>query len=189
MAKPYRPIRREQMKNIIIATLISAFTLPALAADDSAYAGQENRDIKALSQHEITAYLNGKGLGYAKAAELNQYPGPKHVLELSKELGLSEEQIKQSQHIFDQMKVYAVALGQQFIAKEQELDKRFSGNDIDDESLALLLSEIGALKTKLRYVHLKSHLEQKAILSEHQVHMYDQLRGYVDSVDHQQHAH
>jgi len=166
------------MKNIIIATLISAFTLPALAASDTPYAGQQQREIKALSQHEISGYLNGKGLGYAKAAELNQYPGPKHVLELSKELDLSKEQIKQSQHIFDQMKVYAVALGEQFIAKEQELDKRFSGNDIDDESLALLLSEIGALKTKLRYVHLKSHLEQKAILTKHQVQLYDQLRGY-----------
>mgnify|MGYP000591916076 CR=1 FL=1 len=166
------------MKKIIIATLISAFSLPVFAADDSPYAGQEKRNIKALSQHEITGYLNGKGLGYAKAAELNQYPGPKHVLEFSKELGLSEEQIKQSQHIFDQMKVYAVALGKQFIAKEQELDKRFSDNDIDDESLALLLSEIGALKTKLRYVHLKSHLEQKAILTKHQVQLYDQLRGY-----------
>jgi Spy/CpxP family protein refolding chaperone len=177
------------MKNIIFATLISAFSFTAFAAEDSPYAGQEKRNIKALSQHEINGYLNGKGLGYAKAAELNQYPGPKHVLELSKELDLSEEQIKQSQHIFDQMKVYAIALGEQFIVKEQELDKRFSDNDIDDESLALLLSEIGALKTKLRYVHLKSHLEQKAILSEHQVHIYDQLRGYVGSVDHHQHAH
>jgi Spy/CpxP family protein refolding chaperone len=175
------------MKNIIIATLLSVFTLPALAASDSPYTGQETRDIKALSQHEITGYLNGNGLGYAKAAELNQYPGPKHVLELSKELDLSEEQIKQSQHIFDQMKVYAVALGEQFIAKEQELDQRFSDNNIDDESLALLLSEIGALKTKLRYVHLKSHLEQKSVLTKHQVQLYDQLRGYGKAANNKHH--
>jgi len=175
------------MKNIIIATLISTFSLLALAASDTPDAGQQKREIKSLSQHEISGYLNGKGLGYAKAAELNQYPGAKHVLELSKELDLSEEQIKQTQHIFDQMKVYAVALGEQFVAKEQELDQRFSDNNIDDESLALLLSEIGALKTKLRYVHLKSHLEQKAILTKHQIQLYDQLRGYGQETNSKHH--
>jgi Spy/CpxP family protein refolding chaperone len=172
------------MKNLLLATLLFTFSLPILAVENSPHVGQQKRNIKALSQHEITGYLNGKGLGYAKVAELNQFPGPKHVLELRKELDLSEEQIKQTQHIFDQMKVYAVALGEQFIAKEQELDKRFSENNIDDESLALLLSEIGALKTKLRYVHLKSHLEQKAILSKHQIQLYDQLRGYGQKSNH-----
>jgi Spy/CpxP family protein refolding chaperone len=175
------------MKNLLLATLVFSFSLPILAVENSPYVAQQSRDIKALSQHEITGYLNGKGLGYAKAAELNQYPGPKHVLELSKELALSEEQIKQTQHIFDQMKVYAVALGEQFIANEQELDQRFSDNNIDDESLALLLSEIGALKTKLRYVHLKSHLEQKAILTKHQIQMYDQLRGYGQAANKKYH--
>ena len=160
-----------------------------MAATDSPYIGQETRDIKALSQHEIAGYLNGKGLGYAKAAELNQFPGPKHVLDLSDELKLSEEQIKKTQHIFEQMKTYAVALGQQFIAKEQELNQRFVDSDIDDESLALLLSEIGALETKIRYVHLNAHIKQKALLTKQQIHRYDQLRGYGKSANIEHYGH
>ena len=56
------------------------------------YAGQEKRAIKALAQGEIEGYEKGRGLGLARAAELNHYPGPMHVLEFSKELKLTKEQ-------------------------------------------------------------------------------------------------
>ena len=46
-----------------------------------AYAGQEAREIKALSAEELGDLLAGKGL--AKAAELDGYAGPAHVLELA----------------------------------------------------------------------------------------------------------
>src|SRR5687768_9587041 len=58
----------------------------------SPYAGEEARDIKALSPEEIEGYQKGAGLGYAKPAELNSYPGPLHALEMAERLGLSEEQ-------------------------------------------------------------------------------------------------
>jgi hypothetical protein len=47
----------------------------------SPYAGQAGREIKALSREEVEGLLAGQGMGYAKAAELNRYPGPAHVLE------------------------------------------------------------------------------------------------------------
>ena len=37
-------------------------------------------------------FLAGAGMGYAKAAELNSYPGPMHVLELADRLGLTPDQ-------------------------------------------------------------------------------------------------
>ena len=48
-----------------------------LAADMPASpdTGQQARTIKALSDEEIAALRNGEGLGMAKAAELNGYPG------------------------------------------------------------------------------------------------------------------
>ena len=45
------------------------------------YSGQQGRMIKALSSKEVQGLLQGKGMGMAKAAELNQYPGPRHVLD------------------------------------------------------------------------------------------------------------
>ena len=47
------------------------------------YAGQRQRSIKALSESDITGLRSGNGAGFAKAAELNGYPGPAHVLELA----------------------------------------------------------------------------------------------------------
>src|ERR1043166_1905183 len=44
----------------------------------SPYAGQQSREIKSLSDQEIDGLKNARGLGLAKAAELNGYPGPRH---------------------------------------------------------------------------------------------------------------
>ena len=49
----------------------------------SPYVGLEAREIKALSEEQRQELLDGHGMGLALAAELNHYPGPKHVLELA----------------------------------------------------------------------------------------------------------
>ena len=49
--------------------------------------------------------------GYAKAAELNRYPGPAHVLELAVPLGLSRAQVESTRAIHARMERQAQALG------------------------------------------------------------------------------
>jgi hypothetical protein len=78
------------------------------AEPSTPYAGQEQREIKALSAEEIEGYLSGSGMGLAKATELNHYPGPRHVLDLVVPLQLSEEQRQQTQAIFEAMRTEAV---------------------------------------------------------------------------------
>ena len=53
----------------------------AASSSAATYAGQQNRQIKALSAQEQQDWLEGKGMGLAKAAELNRFPGPMHALE------------------------------------------------------------------------------------------------------------
>ena len=166
------------MKNLVFGVIVSVVAVAATATTESPYVGQETREIKALSQQEIDDYLHGSGLGYAKAAELNHYPGPRHVLALAHELALTQEQTQQTQAMFETMKAQAVALGKQLVEKEQELDREFANGSIDAGSLQALLSDIGGLQAKIRYAHLVAHLEQKALLTQHQVQLYDQLRGY-----------
>jgi len=48
--------------------------------------------MRTLYRDDIAALLKGEGIGMAKTAELNGYPGPAHVLALAKELKLSNEQ-------------------------------------------------------------------------------------------------
>jgi Spy/CpxP family protein refolding chaperone len=135
------------------------------------------RKIKALSEQEVEDYLSGKGLGYAKAAELNHYPGPRHVLDFAKELNLTDEQTRRTQAIFNAMRARAIPLGKQLVEKERELDREFAARSIRGVSLNALLSDIGALQARIRYVHLSAHFEQKALLTKHQIQMYDKLRG------------
>ena len=66
------------------------------AANDtiSKYTGQEDRIIKSLSSEDIKSLQTGTGDafgGMAKLAELNGYPGPRHVLDLANKLKLTDE--------------------------------------------------------------------------------------------------
>lgn len=156
-------------------------SIPCLALAESGhspYAGEEKREIKALSQQDVEGYLTGQGMGFAKAAELNHYPGPKHVLELAGELRLGKEQIDQTKEVYDRMHKHAVSLGREIVDQERLLDHLFASGRIDAEKLREITLEIGTLRGELRAVHLEAHLEMRRILSPHQIQRYDELRGY-----------
>ena len=75
-------------RSFLLALAISLLVLPVLADTPSRpYAGQQVRTIKALSDDDIAALRKGEGMGMARAAELNGYPGPKHVLDSPGSLG------------------------------------------------------------------------------------------------------
>src|SRR5215467_12288791 len=65
----------------------------------SPYAGQGSSEIKALSADEMKGLKDGAGMGLAKPAELNHYPGPRHVLDMKDEIGLSSAQTAELQAI------------------------------------------------------------------------------------------
>jgi hypothetical protein len=174
-------------KLFLMVTLSFCAKVVSAAETSSPYVGQETREIKALSLDEINGYLSGDGMSFAKAAELNHYPGPKHVLELADQLQLSEEQRRRSQVIFQEMNSKAVDLGKQLVEKERLLDSRFAEATISDAELGQLVTEISVLHGKIRAVHLQAHLTERAALSADQLMRYDALRGYHASGTHGQH--
>jgi hypothetical protein len=170
----------------IILPLLAA--LPAVA-QTTPYAGQQNRDIKALSEEETADLLAGRGMGLAKAAELNSYPGPLHALELREALGLDAAQVAALEDQKRRMAEAARALGHQVVSAERELDRLFAERRIDAATLQAKAEEIGRMQGQLRAVHLATHLETRAVLSDAQVRRYDELRGYSGNVPTQQHRH
>jgi hypothetical protein len=165
-----------------LLVLVAAFlALPALAdAPMTPYAGQQTRQIKALSDDDVAALLKGDGMGFAKAAELNGYPGPKHVLDLGERLSLTTEQHRQIQAIFDKMSAAAKPLGAELVDRERTLDQLFQKGEITPDRLAAETAAIGDLQGRLRDVHLSAHLETRALLTSTQIALYEQLRGYGD---------
>lgn len=158
----------------------------------ASYAGQESREIKALSAEDIQAYLSGKGMGLAKAAELNGYPGPSHVLALSSQLNLTADQKKLTQAQFAAMEESAVTYGRTLVEEERRLDQMFASKTITPELLSVSLERTGQLQAKLRAAHLAAHLVQFRIMTSDQLALYMRLRGYTkgqETIELQHHQH
>lgn len=92
----------------------------------SDYTGEVDRVIKSLSANDIKDLTLGNGMGLAKAAELNGYPGPKHVLEMQEELLLEKEQLTSIKLIFEEMKSQARSQGKIFISLGNRYKPLFS---------------------------------------------------------------
>ena len=149
-------------------------------AAPSAYAGEETRVIKSLSQKDLEEIASGGGWGLARAAELNGVPGPTHLLELADHLGLSDRQQIDIEAIRVQMQTDAVRAGKRFVAAEQALDVAFQQSPPDPETLERLVREAGTARAALRLVHLNAHLLTAPLLTEPQIRQYSVLRGYSE---------
>jgi Spy/CpxP family protein refolding chaperone len=147
----------------------------------SPYAGEETRRIKSLSADDIDELRNGRGWGLAKAAELNGMPGPAHLLELQKEIGLTPAQVADVEALFRRMKASAKTLGNRLIELEADLNDAFAHGDIDRDALNARLVAIGKVRTQLRRTHLETHLATPKILRPEQIAAYNRLRGYDTS--------
>lgn len=174
---------RTALHRLTLVFALLAVALPAMAETSSPYAGEEGREVKALSEQEIDDLLSGAGMGLAMAAELNHHPGPKHVLELAGELGLTAEQRQAVQASFDAMQRRAVELGRRIVDAETALDRAFAADGLSADELDERVMEIARLRGALRATHLRAHLETRAALAARQVTRYDALRGYGDGGD------
>src|SRR3954468_17725183 len=113
---------------LIITGMIIMLSFAIARATPSPYAGEQSRAIKALSEEEITQLLNGHGMGLARAAELNSYPGPRHVLDLADELHLDADQVTELNRLFETMKTAPLPLGRALVDRETELDGLFTSH-------------------------------------------------------------
>jgi Spy/CpxP family protein refolding chaperone len=154
----------------------------------SPYVGQESREIKALSSEEVNGLLTGQGMGFAKAAELNGFAGPAHVLELARQLGLSPEQHASTKALFASMSEKASASGRSLVEQERELDRLFASKTITPQRLSVSLREIARLQAEVRAAHLEAHLVQVGILTPEQNSRYAELRGYGANGGHSSHG-
>jgi len=167
----------------IAVQLVLACAIPGAVAQTTsrpgAYAGQQSRAIKSLSEQDVDDLLAGRGAGFAKAAELNGYPGPAHVLELKEPLRLSEAQIAATEALTAQHRAAAQRLGAEVVASERSLDQAFESHSTDEVSVRSLTAVVARYQGELRSEHLKTHLAQTALLTPDQVQRYAELRGYA----------
>jgi Spy/CpxP family protein refolding chaperone len=173
----------------LLAFMIVAAAFPAHAQHEghhahgaqqphSPYAGQQSREIKSLSDEELRSLQAGAGMGFAKAAELNRYPGPMHALELADRLELTPAQRERLSSLMHRHKAEARRLGERVVALERELDALFAQGRPTPAEVERLALAIGEANGRLRAEHLKTHLETTAALTPEQVAGYVDARGY-----------
>ena len=159
-------------------------SLAANSSQISPYSGQEIRDIKSLSDNDVQSLQNGTGEafgGIAKLAELNGYPGPRHVLDIAQELQLTDRQREEIELIYQNMSNNAKSIGSAIIAIEQDMDEAFANKTITEENLIAMLDKSANFYEQLRFVHLSAHLDTAQIMTTEQIQMYNEMRGYDGS--------
>jgi Spy/CpxP family protein refolding chaperone len=170
------------LKTMLAALIATAFGCTSFSSSDgvsaNTYAGQQTRQIKALSSSEQQDLLEGRGMGLARAAELNGYPGPMHTLEHARSLDLSDAQAKETKSLMQRHKAAVRALGKRLVDEERNLDEQFAFRTITAQALDAQVSKIALIQAQIRAEHLRTHIEQTALLTKDQINKYNQLRGY-----------
>jgi len=147
------------------------------AAADAAAAAREGTGIPALSEGQQAAYLDGRPMWMASAAELNQYPDPHRVLELATALELTEEQQQVIAALAAETRAQAVDLGKEIIAQEQKLNRIFAWHQATAGNIEDSVFEIGLLQALLRHTHLAAHIRTRELLTATQLARYVELQG------------
>jgi Spy/CpxP family protein refolding chaperone len=157
---------------------LAGLVVTTALAQHSPYQGHEQDAIKALSPQQTQDYLDGKGMGYAKPAELNHYPGPAHVLELADRLRLTPEQRDATMRLKKTHHAEAQGIGAQRVEAERSLEMLFRSASVDQAKLAAAVRHAAMLEGEYRLAHLETHRRMRSLLTEEQVALYDRLRGY-----------
>ena len=143
------------MRRLAVAFILLLPGLQVGAA--SPYAGEEARELKALSPDDVAAYLEGRGLGFAKPAELNGYPGPMHVLELADGMALSQAQRAATGELMARHKSEVRALGREYLAAEAALERLFARGNAEAAAVDAAVARAAALQARIRTAHLVTH--------------------------------
>lgn len=121
--------------------------------------------------------LKGQGMDLAAIADSNNWPGPKHVLALKNELGLTRDQVKKTEALEKVVASAAGAKGEEIVQAEEELAAMFQTGSANEKGVRTKLEQIGKARAELRFIHLQAHLRMKQILTPDQVKQYSELKA------------
>ncbi len=115
-------------------------------------------------------------MGLTDIVDINNYPGPKHVIDMSDQLALTKEQVIETKKLIDFVIHSTIDRGKEFLYAENELVNIFENGNIDENILRTKLDEIEKLRSEIRFIHLNTYLQMKQILTSYQINKYYELR-------------
>lgn len=130
-----------------------------------------------VSEQEKEALLKGAGLGAGMIAMMNGYPGPKHVLEMGDELGLTAKQRESIGKTYGKVKAESVEFGTELVEKDEKLTALFASGSVSTGEVEKLSREIGELQGRVRAAHLNAHVETYDALTPAQREQLSSMQG------------
>ena len=178
-------LSRSTSSLFIVAGLLLCFGLmvtfsPVQSQPDRVHESADGSDVEALQampRRQFNNLLEGRGMGQARIADMNGYPGPMHVLEMAEALEISAEQREQTEQIMQRMRSTAQQRGRELIEAERKLEALFDGGPVQPSAVDAALLEIANLQARVRAAHLHAHIEQARVMSDEQIAKYTELRA------------
>jgi Spy/CpxP family protein refolding chaperone len=118
----------------------------------------------------------GLGAGMAFPADQNGYPGPLHVLELKERLRLTAEQEARITALQAAMFAEARPKSARLVEAEARLRQLFADGVADEARVRAAAADVERARTEVRLVHLLTHLETRAVLTDEQRRLYHEAR-------------
>jgi len=160
----------------ILTVLLGCAALVAAApATRPQQTGSAMQHHHSCLEEERASIERGEGFGMAMAADMAGYPGPRHVLDMASELGLTADQKTGVEKIFAAMHEKAVTRGKELFEAQARLEQMFRDGrpeaDLREQSF-----RVDSIHAELRWVHLSAHLAAQKILTAEQIAKYTRLR-------------
>jgi len=147
--------------------LLSSAAVVAQSRPDST-AGKS--PVRTLNRQQYDAYLKGTAADeMAIVAEMNHYPMPDNVLELSNQLDLSTVQIKKITEVNTQMHRRRIQIGGSIISNEKMLDSLFKTRKMTDGNLIFYTNRHGLYQGELKNAILQACMATEKLLSAQQI--------------------
>lgn len=138
--------------------------------------GAPHRRMQAAQEEFDQVLAQGLGGGLAFAADQNGYPGPVHVLELKGRLRLTPDQEARMETLRAAMFAASRPKSARLLEAETSLRRLFAECAADDARVRAAVAEVERARTEVRLVHLLTHLQARAVLTEEQRRLYHEAR-------------
>lgn len=164
---------------VIVGGLAPVVPAQHRGAHGGAHAGpgaSPHRQMQETLDEIDRVIAQGLGAGMAFAADQNGYPGPRHVLELKERLHLTPVQEARITTLETAMFADARPKSARLLEAEARLRRLFADGVADETRVRVAIGEIERARSEVRLVHLLTHLETRAVLTEEQRRLYHDAR-------------
>ena len=164
---------------VLIAAVVALGALPAIAQHHGHHGhadGGPHRRMQAALEESDRVIAQGLGAGMAFPADQNGYPGPVHVLELKDRLRLTAEQEARITALQAAMFAESRPKSARLVEAEARLRRLFADGVADEAGVRAAAAEVERARTDVRLVHLLTHVQTRAVLSEEQRRLYHEAR-------------